>query len=36
MRDAMTASQQTQARGTNYVTVGRCLLGLEPDNMTYL
>jgi alkylation response protein AidB-like acyl-CoA dehydrogenase len=36
MRDAMTASQQTQARGTNYVTVGRCLLGLEPDNMMYL
>lgn len=36
MRDAMTASQQTQARGTNYITVGRVLLGLEPDNMHFL
>jgi alkylation response protein AidB-like acyl-CoA dehydrogenase len=34
MRDAMTASQQTQARGSNYTTVGRVLLGLEPDNLT--
>lgn len=36
MRDAMTASQQTQARSTNYVTVGRCLLGLDPESMTFL
>lgn len=36
MRDAMTASQQTQARGTNYITAGRVLLGLEPDNMHFL
>ena len=36
MRDALTASQQTQGRGTNYVTVGRCLLGLEPDNNMFL
>jgi alkylation response protein AidB-like acyl-CoA dehydrogenase len=36
MRDAMTASQQTQGRATNYVTVGRTLLGLEPDSLTYL
>ena len=36
MRDAMTASQQTQARGTNYITVGRCLLGLGPESMTFL
>jgi alkylation response protein AidB-like acyl-CoA dehydrogenase len=36
MRDAMTASQQTQARGTNYITVGRCLLGLGPESTTFL
>jgi len=36
MRDAMTASQQTQGRASNYVTVGRTLLGLEPDSLTYL
>ncbi|MEZ5854830.1 MAG: acyl-CoA dehydrogenase family protein [Hyphomicrobiaceae bacterium] len=36
MRDAMTASQQTQGRGTNYVTTGRVLLGLEPENMVFL
>ncbi|MEZ5852277.1 MAG: acyl-CoA dehydrogenase family protein [Hyphomicrobiaceae bacterium] len=36
MRDAMTASQQTQARGTNFVTVGRCLLGLGPESMMFL
>ncbi|MGD9806740.1 MAG: acyl-CoA dehydrogenase family protein [Hyphomicrobiaceae bacterium] len=36
MRDAMTASQQTQGRASNYITVGRTLLGLEPDNMVYL
>ncbi|MDX2158358.1 MAG: acyl-CoA dehydrogenase family protein [Hyphomicrobiaceae bacterium] len=36
IRDAMTASQQTQARGTNYVTTGRVLLGLEPENLMFL
>ena len=36
MRDAMTASQQTQGRGPNYVTVGRILMGLEPDNWAFL
>jgi alkylation response protein AidB-like acyl-CoA dehydrogenase len=36
MRDAMTASQQTQGRATNYITVGRTLLDLEPDSLTYL
>jgi alkylation response protein AidB-like acyl-CoA dehydrogenase len=36
MRDAMTASQQTQARGSNYITVGRILMGLEPDNLSFL
>ena len=32
----MTASQQTQSRGTNYTTVGRILMGLEPDNIAFL
>lgn len=36
MRDALTASQQTQARGTNYLTVGRVLMGLEADNNMFL
>ncbi len=36
MRDAMTASQQTQARGTNYITCGRILMDLEPDNWSFL
>ena len=36
MRDALTASQQTQGRGTNYLTVGRCLLGLPPDTTMFL
>lgn len=36
MRDAMTASQQTQGRGTNYITIGRVMLGLEPESMTFL
>lgn len=34
LRDAYSASQQLQARATNYLTVGRHLLGLEPDTMT--
>ena len=36
MRDAMTATQQTQARSTNFITVGRCLLGLGPESMMFL
>lgn len=36
LRDALTASQQVQARTTNYVTAGRCLLGLEPDTTMFL
>ena len=36
LRDAYTASQQTQARVQNFLTIGRCLLGLEPDTMTFL
>ncbi len=36
MRDALTASQQTQGRGTNYVTIGRVLMGLEADNNLFL
>lgn len=35
-RDALTASQQVQARSTNYVTTGRCLLGLKPDTKMFL
>lgn len=35
LRDAMTASQQLQARVTNYTTTGRCLLGLEPDTKMF-
>ncbi len=36
LRDAMTASQQTQARAQNFVNLGRLLLDLEPDSMTFL
>lgn len=36
LRDAMTASQQTQGRPANYVTIGRVLMGLEPDTMMFL
>lgn len=35
-RDALTASQQVQARASNYTTAGRCLLGLEPDTTMFL
>jgi alkylation response protein AidB-like acyl-CoA dehydrogenase len=35
-RDALTASQQVQARITNYTTAGRCLLDLEPDTTMFL
>lgn len=36
LRDALSASQQTQARGTNYITAGRVLMGLEPDSTMFL
>ncbi len=36
LRDAFTASQQTQARAQNFVTLGRMLLDLEPESMTFL
>ena len=36
LRDALTASQQVQARSSNYITAGRCLLGLEPDTTMFL
>ena len=36
LRDAMTASQQVQARITNYTTIGRTLMGLEPDTTMFL
>ncbi|MCB1744821.1 MAG: acyl-CoA dehydrogenase family protein [Gammaproteobacteria bacterium] len=36
MRDAMTASQQTQARGTNYITCGRIFLGLDNDDVAFV
>jgi alkylation response protein AidB-like acyl-CoA dehydrogenase len=36
LRDAMTASQQVQARPSHYVTVGRYLVGLPPDTMLFL
>jgi alkylation response protein AidB-like acyl-CoA dehydrogenase len=36
MRDAMSASQQTQGRGTNYVTTGRVIMGLEPESLVFL
>ena len=36
LRDCMTASQQVQARASNYTTAGRCLMGLEPDTTMFL
>ena len=36
MRDAMTASQQSQGRETNYITCGRILMDLEPDSWVFL
>lgn len=35
-RDALSASQQTQARAQNFVTLGRLLLDLEPDTVAFL
>lgn len=36
LRDANAASQQVQGRKTHYVTVGRLLLGLEPDATMFI
>lgn len=36
LRDAMSAAQQVQGRATHYITVGRHLLGLEPDTAMFL
>lgn len=36
VRDALSAAQQVQGRPTHYVTVGRHLLGLEPDTTMFL
>ena len=36
LRDANAASQQVQARKSHYVTVGRVMLGLEPDAPMFL
>lgn len=36
LRDALSASQQLQARATHYLTAGRHLLGLPPDTMMFL
>jgi hypothetical protein len=33
MRDALTAAQQTQGRASNFITIGRVLLGLAPDTI---
>jgi alkylation response protein AidB-like acyl-CoA dehydrogenase len=33
LRDALTASQQTQGRPSNYITIGRVMLGLPPDTV---
>jgi indole-3-acetate monooxygenase len=36
MRDALSAAQQVQGRASHYMTVGRHLLGLEPDTAMFL
>jgi alkylation response protein AidB-like acyl-CoA dehydrogenase len=36
LRDALSASQQVQGRATHYLTVGRHLLGLEPDSTMFI
>ena len=33
LRDAMTAGQQTHGRPINYITLGRVLLGMDPDTI---
>ena len=36
LRDALTASQQTQARAENFVTLGRMMMGLDPESTMFL
>ena len=36
LRDANAVSQQVQGRQTHYATVGRVLLGLDPDSTMFL
>ena len=36
LRDALSASQQTQGRPSNFITIGRVLMGLEPDTLSFL
>ncbi len=36
VRDALSAAQQVQGRPSHFTTVGRHLLGLEPDSMMFL
>jgi indole-3-acetate monooxygenase len=36
LRDAFSASQQTQGRPSNFITIGRVLMGLEPDTTMFL
>ncbi len=36
LRDAYCASQQTQGRPSNFITIGRVLMGLEPDTAMFL
>lgn len=36
LRDALTASQQTQARAQNFVTLGRMMMGLDPESTMFL
>jgi indole-3-acetate monooxygenase len=33
LRDALSASQQTQGRPSNFITIGRVMLGLPPDTI---
>ena len=33
LRDALSASQQLQGRPSNFITIGRVLLGLPPDTI---
>ncbi len=33
LRDAMSASQQTQGRPSNFITIGRVMMGLAPDSI---
>jgi hypothetical protein len=33
LRDALSASQQIQGRPSNFITIGRVMLGLPPDTL---